>query len=113
MTGWTAVFPFDTIKSVVQTGALPGSGPTGGSSPLLRPGGVAPLVVAERLPAKPGRPPSFSASLRAVLTHGGGVRRGLYRGWSAAVMRAFPANAALFWGVHTAEGAFDALLGSS
>jgi solute carrier family 25 ornithine transporter 2/15 len=38
---------------------------------------------------------------RRVLAAGGW--RGVYRGWSAAVMRAFPANAALFWGVDTAD----------
>jgi solute carrier family 25 carnitine/acylcarnitine transporter 20/29 len=40
---------------------------------------------------------SLRAALREVLRENG--VRGFYRGWSAAVLRAFPANAALFWGV--------------
>lgn len=95
-TAWSAVFPFDTIKSVVQTGVLPGGG--GGPSQLQQ------QVAAGR---RVGPPPAFGEALRAVLRHGGGVRGGLYRGWSAAVLRAFPANAALFWGVHTAEAALS------
>jgi hypothetical protein len=47
------------------------------------------------------------AVLRGVLAEGG--RRALYRGWSAAVARAFPANAALFWGANTAEKALASL----
>jgi solute carrier family 25 ornithine transporter 2/15 len=74
MTAWTVVFPFDALKSRMQVGG--GNAAAGGTG--LR--GV----------------------LRAVLTEGGGVRA-LYRGWSAAVLRAFPANAALFWGVESAE----------
>ena len=99
VTGWTAVFPFDTVKSVIQTGVLPSETPAAGSS-------AAPVRAKEE-GLKP--PPSFSTALRAVLKHGG-VRRGLYRGLSAAVLRAFPANAALFWGVHTAETVWGSLL---
>jgi hypothetical protein len=91
VTGWTVVFPFDTIKSVVQTGVLPGT--------ALCPPGPGPATLA---------PPTMLIALRAVVRHGGGMR-GLYRGWSAAVFRAFPANAALLWGVHTAEAALDSI----
>jgi hypothetical protein len=40
-------------------------------------------------------------TLRALLAAGGAAR--LYRGFTAAVARAFPANAALLWGVETAQ----------
>jgi solute carrier family 25 ornithine transporter 2/15 len=80
MTAWTVVFPFDAVKSRMQVGVAPGSGRSGAG---------------------------VLAALRGVVAEGGGglhgVRRGLYRGWSAAVLRAFPANAALFWGVETAR----------
>jgi hypothetical protein len=91
VTGWSVVFPFDTIKSVAQTGALPGA-PAG-------------------MPHTAAAPPAFDVAARAVLAHGG--VKSLYRGWSAAVMRAFPANAALLWGVHTAERLFNDLGGLS
>lgn len=59
---WSVVFPFDLVKSRMQTG------------------------VASSLPA----------CLRQVLREEG--VKGLYPGWSAAVLRAFPANGALFVG---------------
>lgn len=71
MAAWSVIFPFDTIKSRMQT-----AGPEGSA--------VSTVSVA-----------------RQVWREGGA--RALYRGYSAAVSRAFPANAALFWGVETAD----------
>jgi len=77
-TAWTVVFPADTVKSRMQTAALSGQGTGAGAV----------------------------AALRDVLRNGG--LRALYRGWAAAVVRAFPANGALFLGVE----ATGRLLGS-
>lgn len=77
-TAWTFVFPFDSIKSRMQVAAL--------------------------------REASGSASrgavdvLRGILAEGGLPL--LFRGWSAAVLRAFPANAALFLGYEVAQRLF-------
>jgi len=46
---------------------------------------------------------SVLAALRTIVREEG--VRALYRGWSAAVLRAFPANAALFWGQTVADRA--------
>lgn len=68
---WTIVFPADTVKSRMQTAALSSQDGT----------------------------KSAGAALKATLQQGG--IRALYRGWGAAVLRAFPANGALFLGVET------------
>jgi len=68
---WTVVYPFDVIKSRMQSSAAGARG--AGAAQVLA----------------------------GVLKEGG--LRALYRGWSAAVTRAFPANAALFFGVTSAE----------
>ena len=75
MSAWTVVFPFDTLKSRLQ------------AQPPSAGGGARGAAAAGQL-------------LLAILREEGGLRA-LYRGWSAAVLRAFPANAALFWGVTT------------
>ncbi|CAE7883848.1 Slc25a20, partial [Symbiodinium sp. KB8] len=77
-TAWTVVFPADTVKSRMQTAAVSGGATADGAL----------------------------AALQAVLREGG--TRALYRGWGAAVLRAFPANGALFLGVE----ATGRLLGS-
>lgn len=59
---WSVVFPFDLVKSRMQTGGTD----------------------------------SLPACLRRILREEG--LRGFYPGWSAAVLRAFPANGALFVG---------------
>jgi len=51
--------------------------------------------------ASSGAPASMLVALRAVLAEGG--VRALYRGCSAALLRSFPANAALLWGVETTD----------
>ena len=79
---WTLVFPADVLKSRMQVAHSPAAG-------------VGPLI------ARNSCKPTFMSTLRGVLQENG--VRGLYRGWSAAVMRSFPANAALFWGVETAD----------
>jgi hypothetical protein len=94
---WSIVFPFDAVKSRLQAsggvsgvGIGSGSGGSGGSGGGGSSGGA--VREAARL---------FSAILRE-----GGVSL-LYKGWSAAILRAFPANGALFLGVNTAERLFD------
>lgn len=73
MAAWSVIFPFDTLKSRMQT-----------AGPDISGGSQSTVMVA-----------------RQVWREGG--VRALYRGYSAAVSRAFPANAALFWGVETAD----------
>ena len=69
MTGWGAVIPADTIKSRLQS-----------------------------QPPQPGAPtPSVLQIGRQIVREEG--QRALWRGWTPAVLRAFPANAALFTGV--------------
>lgn len=72
MTGWSVVFPFDSIKSRVQ------SAPKGMSAGKLA---------------------------LQMLRHEG--VRAFYTGWSTAVMRAFPANAALLLGFELSHRLFD------
>ena len=81
---WAAVYPADVVKSRVQVAgaAVSGAEGGGGSTPSTRQGG------------------STLSTLRAIVREGG--PRALYRGCSAALTRAFVANAALFWGVHAA-----------
>lgn len=74
MTAWSVVFPADALKSRMQVHGL------------AHPDQAAPSMV---------------ATARGIWAEGGA--RLLYRGWSAAVLRAFPANAALFWGVEMAD----------
>lgn len=74
MTGWSVVFPFDSIKSRVQSA----------------PQGTSAVKVAMQM-----------------LRHEG--VRAFYIGWSAAVMRAFPANAALLLGFELSHRLFDSL----
>lgn len=69
-TAWTVIFPFDTIKSKLQSGAT-------GDSRLSQ--------FAQSV-----------AILKSILKQGGVSL--LYRGCSAAILRAFPANASLFFG---------------
>lgn len=70
-TAWTVVFPFDTIKSKLQSGAISTSNLSQSAQAI--------------------------SVLSSILKQGGFSL--LYRGWSAAVLRAFPANASLFFGV--------------
>lgn len=74
---WSIVLPADRVKSAMQVaGQVEGHAPTYNAT--------------------------MASTLRHVLAEGGGPRA-LYVGWSAAVLRSFPANAALFWGVETAD----------
>lgn len=88
-TAWSVVFPFDSVKSRMQVGsqtneyATPRK--TDASQPPLRAQSM--LHVARTLYGEGGLP-SF------------------YRGWSAGVLRAFPANAALFVGVEATNKLF-------
>lgn len=77
MTAWAIVYPFDALKSRIQAGSVYAPGQKSSSQ---------------------GRP-SILTAFRGVMAEGG-VRM-LYQGCSAAVLRGFPANAALFWGVET------------
>jgi hypothetical protein len=52
-------------------------------------------------------PPSNWTIAKLVYADGG--VRAFYRGLSAAALRAFPANAALFWGVNVMEGALSSV----
>lgn len=72
MTGWSVVFPFDTLKSRIQ------SAPAGQTA--------------------------VNVALQ-IFRHEG--VRAFYNGWSAAVMRAFPANAALLLGFELSYRLFD------
>lgn len=72
-TGWSIVFPADVLKSHMQTSSVSTS--AGKRAAAL----------------------GIIATARAVYqAHG---IRGFYRGWSAAVLRSFPANGSLFLGV--------------
>jgi solute carrier family 25 ornithine transporter 2/15 len=73
MTAWAIVFPFDVVKSRQQVAGVSGKGIT----------------------------PSTWTTLAQIVAKGGIPT--LYRGCSAAVMRGFPANAALFWGQQQSE----------
>ena len=79
-TAWTVVYPADVVKSRMQSDI----GGVGG-------GGV-----------------RGAARVLAGILRQGGLPL-LYRGWSAAVLRAFPANAALFFGVTSVESLFGAI----
>jgi hypothetical protein len=79
-TAWTVVYPADVVKSRMQSDI----GGSGG-------GGV-----------------RGAARVLAGILRQGGLPL-LYRGWSAAVLRAFPANAALFFGVTSVESLLDAV----
>jgi len=79
-TAWTFVYPADVVKSRMQSDI----GGVGG-------GGVR----------------GAARVLVGILRQGGLPL--LYRGWSAAVLRAFPANAALFFGVTSVETLFDSV----
>ncbi|DBA03345.1 TPA: hypothetical protein N0F65_004622 [Lagenidium giganteum] len=68
-TGWSIVFPADVLKSYMQTASM------GEASKTL----------------------TLRAAARMAYAQGG--LRGFYRGWSAAVLRSFPANGSLFLGV--------------
>ncbi len=75
-TAWAIVFPCDVVKSRLQAGALSSGAATTGAAPSL-----------------------FTAA--RALYAAGGVRV-FYHGASAAVLRAFPANGALFLGYEMA-----------
>lgn len=77
--GWTLVFPADVVKSRLQSGAF-------GASSM---------------------PPSFGRMLLKIFREEGLVA--FRSGWGAAVLRAFPANAALFLGVESFSRACDSL----
>ncbi|TMW65845.1 hypothetical protein Poli38472_003610 [Pythium oligandrum] len=71
-TGWSVVFPADVLKSYMQTAA---SAQQGASKTAL----------------------GLTATARLVYAQHG--LHGFYRGWTAAVLRSFPANGSLFLGV--------------
>jgi len=72
MVGWSVVFPFDSIKSRIQS-SVKGLSASQVALKMLREEGI----------------------------------RGFYNGWSAAVMRAFPANAALLLGFELSHRLFN------
>ena len=74
MAAWSVIFPFDSIKSRMQSGSV-STGVVSTARNMWRQGGAAPF----------------------------------FRGWSAAVLRAFPANAALFLGVEMSRKLFKEL----
>jgi hypothetical protein len=74
------VLPFDIVKSRAQVASIAGG------------------------TFAPGRRSVPADIVHIVRTEG---IRGLYKGWSAAAMRAFPANGALFWGVSFAESLWE------
>ena len=76
---WTLVYPLDVIKSRVQVN---NDSPSSSSPSRSRSNGLA-------------------TAFNAVRREGA-----LFRGLSAAIMRAFVANGALFWGVHITQFAF-------
>ena len=71
---WGIAFPVDCVKSYMQT---------------------------YQHPTCAHRAVTFRQAVRYIHQEKGGVR-GFYRGWSAAVLRAFPANAGLFLGYEIA-----------
>lgn len=71
VTGWSIIFPADSIKSRMQISK------------------------------------SISFQIAARDIYGTQGLRGFYRGWSAAVLRAFPANGALFLGYELVSRMFD------
>lgn len=73
--GWTFVLPFDTIKTRMQA--------------------------ATAAPGAAGGPQSVHGAVLHLVARDG--VRALYHGWSAAVLRAFPANAAMFLGVEMTQ----------
>jgi solute carrier family 25 ornithine transporter 2/15/solute carrier family 25 carnitine/acylcarnitine transporter 20/29 len=74
MAAWSVIFPFDSIKSRMQSGAVK-TGMVDTIVSMWRKGGATPF----------------------------------FRGWSAAVLRAFPANAALFLGVEMSRKMFRSI----
>jgi hypothetical protein len=76
---WGVAFPVDCVKSYMQTYQHPTSTQQG---------------------------VSFRQAIRHIYRERGGVQ-GFYRGWSAAVLRAFPANAGLFLGYELALDLLD------
>jgi hypothetical protein len=78
-TAWIIIFPFDTLKSKLQSGAV-------GESKL-------------------SQSAQSIAVLKAILKQGGISL--LYRGCSAAILRAFPANASLFFGFSLVDKLFS------
>jgi len=74
MAAWSVIFPFDSVKSRMQSGSV-STGVVTTIRDMWAKGGAAPF----------------------------------FRGWSAAVLRAFPANAALFLGVETSRKLFKSL----
>jgi hypothetical protein len=70
-TGWTIVFPFDVVKTHLQT-----------QTTQL----------------------SVESTVRRLFAEGG--VRAFYRGWSAAIVRAFPANGFLFLGYELSHRCF-------
>lgn len=83
-TGWSIVFPADVLKAYMQTAS---QGTAGGPQTTLGLRAAARLVYSQ---------------------HGIG---GFYRGWSAAVLRSFPANGSLFLGVEMTHRFFRYLEG--
>ena len=74
---WMVCVPFDIVKSRLQAGSL--------SAPIVGAAAASPLV-----------PATFASTVRAL--YGAGGIAAFYQGASAAVLRAFPANGALFLG---------------
>jgi hypothetical protein len=78
-TGWSIVFPADTLKSHMQTASNTATSPSSPARGLV-------------------------ATARHVYGQQG--LHGFYRGWSAAVLRAFPANGSLFLGIEMTHRLF-------
>lgn len=82
-TGWSVVFPADVLKAYMQTASSAAS------------------TVAATGAKAAASAPTTSLGLRAAakLVYSQHGIHGFYRGWTAAVLRAFPANGSLFLGV--------------
>ncbi|RYG50592.1 hypothetical protein EON66_11670, partial [archaeon] len=91
MTAWAIVFPFDSLKSRAQVRGMQ----------------IALTRVGDAAAGGAQKAPTMFAELRLLARE----RRlyTLYHGCSAAVLRGFPANAALFWGQSSAENVLKRL----
>ena len=89
MTAWSIVFPFDIVKSRMQTG----------------------MSMDAHGNLVPSAQQSSVTEVASQVYREGGLRK-FYRGWTPAVLRAFPANAALFLGCELSYRFFTFIQGS-